>query len=125
MPKINLDPIEYRSPERVSTLASVPLAIQNGELYPLQRGAYGLKVSGFGGVATGGSNTTIVDAAKDFGTDTLNGKIVRVVIGEKEYVRAITDTDGSSLTIAELGESVACSAGCEYSIVMNDIGGEW
>lgn len=77
------------------------------------------------GTATGGSGTTIVDAACDFGTDTFNDWLAHVIIDDVHYYRAITDTAASTLTIASLGGAIVCAAGCEYEIMFTGIGGAW
>lgn len=69
------------------------------------------------GTATGGSNTTLVDANRVFLADMLNGKMIKMEIGGVEYWTTITDTAGSTITFAALADSAAPAAGTPYAII--------
>jgi hypothetical protein len=69
------------------------------------------------GMATGGSNTTLVDAKRVFLADMLNGKMIKIEIGGKEYFTTITDTADSTITFAGLADSAAPVAGTPYQII--------
>lgn len=67
-------------------------------------------------VATGGTNTTIVDDTKDYETNLFIGKLVKINIGDVDYLRTIVSNSGNTLVIAPLPEGVMAANGCEYSI---------
>jgi hypothetical protein len=69
------------------------------------------------GIATGGSNTTIIDTKRVFLADMLNGKMIKMEIGSKEYFTTITDTADSTITFAGLADSAAPTAGTPYQII--------
>lgn len=62
------------------------------------------------GVATGGTGTTVVDSTKDFETDILNGKIIKVYIDSKEYFRKITASTANTITFPAIKVGVAATA---------------
>lgn len=57
------------------------------------------------GLATGGTNGTLVDSTKDFGVGSLNGQFIKIVKEGMEYIRAITDTAGSTISFSDLQSS--------------------
>ena len=65
-----------------------------------------------GGIATGGSKTTIVDTTKDFVTNMFTGNIAKVNISGKEYYRTVASNTATTLTIATLpGASATAKIG--------------
>lgn len=62
------------------------------------------------GTATGGTNTTLVDANKNFEADALNGEKIVFTVGGVEYHKTITDSGGSTITFATLPAAVAATA---------------
>jgi hypothetical protein len=75
------------------------------------------KSSGWG-TATGGSNTTLVDANSIFEADIFNNAILKMNIEGKNYYATITDTADSTLTFAALAGDAAPSAGTRYQILL-------
>lgn len=69
------------------------------------------------GIATGGSNTTLVDTKRVFLADMLNGKMIKMNISGTEYYTTITDTADSTITFAALASSAAPVAGTPYQII--------
>lgn len=69
------------------------------------------------GVATGGSNTTLVDSKRVFLADMLNSKMIKMEIDGVEYWTTITDTADSTITFAALADSAAPAAGTHYQII--------
>lgn len=55
-----------------------------------------------GGIATGGTKTTLIDTRKDFLADIFNTKTIKISIGGIDYFRTITDTTTNTLTFATL-----------------------
>ena len=72
---------------------------------------------GHRGVATGGRNTTLVDSKRVFLADMLNGKMIKMEIGAKEYWTTITDTADSTITFAALAGAATPVAGTHYQII--------
>ncbi|GAI16402.1 unnamed protein product [marine sediment metagenome] len=68
------------------------------------------------GVATGGSDTTLVDTAKDWEVDMWADAILEVDIDGVEYHRTITVNADDTLTFNALPAGVVVSAGDTYSI---------
>lgn len=68
------------------------------------------------GIATGGTNTTLVDTTKDWGVNMWADAIVEVLIGGISYHRAIVSNTATTLTINALAALVTVAAGCPYSI---------
>jgi len=73
---------------------------------------------GHRGVATGGSNTTLVDSNRIYLADILNGKAIKMEIGGKEYWTTITDTADSTITFAALAGAATPVAGTPYQIIL-------
>lgn len=67
------------------------------------------------GTATGGSQTTLVDATRNYGTDVVKDKMLRVRIGEIDYFRKVVSHTADTLTFAAL-------PGASSSCVIGDIG---
>lgn len=59
------------------------------------------------GVATGGSNTTIVDTAKDFPASALINKFAEIALGAVTYTRKITANSSNTITIDALPGAAA------------------
>lgn len=69
-----------------------------------------------GGWATGGSQTTIVDAMKDFQAGLFKGKIAVVRLGGVDHYRKVAGAAGDTITIEALdGEAVV--AGTPYIVL--------
>jgi len=60
-----------------------------------------------GGIATGGSKTTIIDTGKDWETNMFAGHTVKVSVGEKEYLRTVSSNTADTLTMATLPGAAA------------------
>lgn len=58
-------------------------------------------------IATGGSNTTIIDLTQNFETDTLIGSVAEVTIDNTTYHRTITSNTSNTITIADLPGTIA------------------
>ena len=74
------------------------------------------EISADQGVASGGSNTTLVDFTKGWEVNMWTDAILQVVIGIIEYHRHIVSNTNDTLTINALPGVIAVVAGCEYSI---------
>lgn len=83
--------------------AANPLPVTSGE--PLEHG-----------VATGGSNTTLEDTAKDWGINMWEDAILAVDIGGIEYHRHITSNTADTITMDALPVGIVVAAGCPYTI---------
>ena len=68
------------------------------------------------GTATGGSQTTIIDTAKNWEANIWVDAVAEVVIGGIHYLRLVTANTADTVTINALPAGVACAAGCEYSL---------
>jgi hypothetical protein len=76
-----------------------------------------LEISEDTGVATGGTNVTVVDAGKNWGVNMWQNATVHVIKpGGIEYVRLCTANDATTLTIAALPMGVSVVAGDAYAI---------
>jgi len=77
------------------------------------------------GTATGGSNTTIVDTAKNWETDCWKNALVEVVISGVHYLRNAASNTADTITIAALPGGVTVAAGntyqCKIPIHVTDI----
>lgn len=62
------------------------------------------------GIATGGTETTIVDTSKDFDTAAFATKIAKVTIGNIEYYRAISACAGDTITITTIQDAAGAIA---------------
>jgi len=62
------------------------------------------------GTATGGTSTTIQDTTKNFTTNMLAGKLIRLFSGSNEFIRSIVSNTANTFTTAELSAAVAASA---------------
>ncbi len=62
------------------------------------------------GIATGGTETTIVDNTKDFDMSALANRVAKVTIGGIEYYRAITACAGDTITIATIQDAAGAIA---------------
>jgi len=60
-----------------------------------------------GGIATGGSNTTIIDDAKSFEINMFSGNVVKVIVADIEYYRTVLSNTETTLTISSLPGSAA------------------
>ena len=70
------------------------------------------------GVASGGSDTTIVDDTKDFTSSAFANKLVKVQIGGIDYYRLISTTTGSTITIEQIASGVEVAADTPYEIML-------
>lgn len=61
------------------------------------------------GEATGGSATTIADTTKNFDTDLVKTKLVKILISGIEYLRTISSHTVDTLTVAKFKDAVAAS----------------
>jgi len=68
------------------------------------------------GLATGGSQTTIVDTTRNWQADMWVDATAEVVIGGIHYLRLVTGNTADTITIDALPAGISCSAGCEYSL---------
>lgn len=68
------------------------------------------------GVATGGSNTTLEDTAKDWEVNIWEDAILQVQTGGIEYHRTILSNTADTLTINALPVGIVVAAGDEYII---------
>jgi len=68
------------------------------------------------GVATGGTNTTLIDTTKDWEVDMHEDAVLEVLIGGIEYHRTITTNDDDTLTFNALPVGIVVAADCPYSI---------
>lgn len=68
------------------------------------------------GTATGGSNTTLEDTAKNWGVNMWEDAILQVDIGAVQYHRHIVSNLADTITIDALPGLVEVAAGCKYSI---------
>lgn len=68
------------------------------------------------GIATGGSNTTLVDTAKNWGVNMWEDAILAVEIGGIEYHRHIVSNTADTLTIDALPALIVVAAGNPYTI---------
>ncbi|GAI09427.1 unnamed protein product, partial [marine sediment metagenome] len=68
------------------------------------------------GTATGGTNNTLVDTAKDWEVNMHEDAILEVAIGGIEYHRTITANDDDTLTFNALPGGVTVSLGDAYTI---------
>lgn len=76
------------------------------------RGMIGLA----GGVASGGSNTTLEDASKNWETNHWVGADIQIIKDGTEYIRAITANTDTTITFAALPGGVVAAADDMYSI---------
>ena len=60
-----------------------------------------------GGVATGGSKTTIIDTGKDWETNMFSGHMAKVTIADIEYYRTVSSNTATTLTISTLPGAAA------------------
>jgi len=75
-----------------------------------------LEVSEDSGQATGGSQTTVVDAGKNWGTDMWKNAKVHVIHDGVEYVRVCQGNTSDTLTISALPAGVSVGPGDNYAI---------
>jgi hypothetical protein len=75
-----------------------------------------LEVSEDSGTASGGSNTTIVDAGKNWAADMWAKATVHVIHDGVEYVRPCLSNSADTLTIAALPAAVSVAAGDAYAV---------
>ena len=68
------------------------------------------------GTATGGTNATIVDAAKNWQNNMWLDGIAEVEIAGVRYLRLITANTADTVAINALPGGVVCAAGCPYSL---------
>ena len=66
------------------------------------------------GVATGGTDSTIIDTNKNFQTNIFDGNTIKITIDEIEYFTTIISTIGDIITIDTIAEAV--TDGCKYII---------
>lgn len=78
--------------------------------------ALALEASVDSGMATGGSNTTIVDTNKNWEPGMWTDGVAEVVIGGIHYLRPIVGNSADTITIAALPGGVGCAAGCDYAL---------
>jgi hypothetical protein len=71
------------------------------------------------GVATGGTETTLVDSAKDFGIDMFQNKILKIYMGDYYAYRLISGCIADTLTFATLGDATSA-----HAIVGDESGGQ-
>ncbi len=76
-------------------------------LWPVKIAWGGVLVTGR---ATGGTPTTLIDTSKNFETNTLKGKYIKVIVDGVEYVREITANTANTYTFAALVAAVAATA---------------
>jgi hypothetical protein len=67
-----------------------------------------------GGVATGGSNITLVDTSVSWVTNAFTGTILKVLIGGVEYNTTITSNTATQLTFNALPPGIVVGAGTPY-----------
>jgi len=75
-----------------------------------------LEVSEDSGTATGGTQTTVVDAGKNWGANMWQNATVHVIHDGVEYVRTISANSADALTIAALPAGVSIDSGDDYAI---------
>lgn len=67
------------------------------------------------GVATGGSTKTLTDDAKNFEADSLNGRLIKLMLGGIEYIRRITSSTGNQIgftdTVPDAGAIAVVGSG--------------
>ena len=118
MPNINtFAPNTGRVIQEDADVVNIADVIYNSEGKPLfSKDNPGTVDSNFdGGVATGGSNTTIIDTLKNFEVNMFAGNTVKVRVGDIDYYRAVISNSIDTLTISELPGTAA-------SAIIGDLG---
>lgn len=75
-----------------------------------------LEISQDSGTATGGSNNTVEDTGKNWGTDMWDGATIHIIHDGVEYVRDWQSNTSDTITIAPLPSGVSVEAGDSYAI---------
>lgn len=71
------------------------------------------------GIATGGTNVTLIDTAKDWGVNMWADAYLEVVIGAIEYHRRVVTNTNDTLTFNALPALVVVTAGDPYKIKLS------
>ena len=72
-----------------------------------------------GGIAIGGSKTTIIDYNKNFEVNMFAGNIVKITLDDIEYYRSVTSNTSTTLTISPLpGDSASATIGSGESEII-------
>ena len=68
------------------------------------------------GIATGGSQTTLVDITKSLAVDIWKGAFIEIVINEVSYIRTVVSNTATTITFATLPGVITVVSGNAYNI---------